>query len=57
VRARLSTGEFGVLRMLGGNIPGDTRVLSVAIYDHAQTLEQIRARSSSPMGAAAARPA
>lgn len=34
-----TVGEFGVVLMLGGNIPGETRVLSVAIYDHVETLE------------------
>ncbi len=32
-------GEFGVVLMVGGNIPGKTKVLSVAIYDHVETLE------------------
>lgn len=32
-------GEFGVVLMIGGNIPGETRVLSVAIYDHVEMLE------------------
>ena len=32
-------GEFGVVLMLGGNIPGQTRVLSVQIFDHVQALE------------------
>ena len=32
-------GEFGVVLMIGGNIPGKTRVLSVAIYDHVEALE------------------
>ncbi len=31
-------GEFGVVLMIGGNIPGETRVLSIAIYDHVETL-------------------
>jgi molybdate transport system permease protein len=31
-------GEFGVVLMVGGNIPGKTRVLSIAIYDHVETL-------------------
>lgn len=31
-------GEFGVLLMVGGNIPGDTRVLSISIYEHVETL-------------------
>ena len=32
-------GEFGVVLMVGGNIPGETRVLSIAIYDHAEALD------------------
>jgi molybdate transport system permease protein len=32
-------GEFGVVLMIGGNIPGKTRVLSVALYDHVESLE------------------
>jgi molybdate transport system permease protein len=32
-------GEFGVVLMLGGNIPGETRVLSVAIYNHVEAME------------------
>jgi len=32
-------GEFGVVLMIGGNIPEKTRVLSVAIYDHVEALE------------------
>ena len=32
-------GEFGVVLMIGGNIPGETRVLSVAIYDHVESLQ------------------
>ena len=31
-------GEFGVVLMVGGNIPGETRVISVAIYDHVEML-------------------
>lgn len=34
-----TVGEFGVVMMIGGNIPGQTRVASVAIYDHVQALE------------------
>lgn len=34
-----TVGEFGVVLMLGGNIPGETRVLSVAIYNHAEAME------------------
>jgi molybdate transport system permease protein len=32
-------GEFGVVLMVGGNIPGATRVLSMQIYNHVETLE------------------
>ncbi len=32
-------GEFGVVLMVGGNIPGETRVVSIAIYDHVESLE------------------
>ena len=32
-------GEFGVVLMIGGNIPGRTRTLSVAIFDHVEALE------------------
>ena len=34
-----TVGEFGVVLMIGGNIPGATRVLSVAIYDHVEASE------------------
>jgi len=34
-----TVGEFGVVLMIGGSIPGETKVLSVAIYDHVETLE------------------
>jgi molybdate transport system permease protein len=32
-------GEFGVVLMVGGNIPGATRTVSIAIYDHVQALD------------------
>lgn len=32
-------GEFGVVLMIGGNIPHETRVVSIAIYDHVETLD------------------
>lgn len=32
-------GEFGVVLMIGGNIPGKTQVLSIAIYDHVEALQ------------------
>jgi molybdate transport system permease protein len=34
-----TVGEFGVVLMIGGNIPGKTRVLSVALFDHVEALE------------------
>jgi molybdate transport system permease protein len=34
-----TVGEFGVVLMIGGNIPARTKVLSVAIYDHVEALE------------------
>jgi molybdate transport system permease protein len=34
-----TVGEFGVVLMIGGNIPGATRVLSVALYDHVEAGE------------------
>ncbi len=34
-----TVGEFGVVLMMGGNIPGETRVLSVAIYGHVEAGE------------------
>ena len=34
-----TVGEFGIVLMLGGNIPGKTRVMSVQIYDLVETLE------------------
>ena len=33
-----TVGEFGVVLMVGGNIPGETRVLSIAIYEYVETL-------------------
>ena len=34
-----TVGEFGLVLMIGGNIPGATRVVSVQIYDHVEALE------------------
>jgi molybdate transport system permease protein len=34
-----TVGEFGVVLMIGGNIPGETRVVSVQIFDHVEALE------------------
>lgn len=36
-------GEFGVVLMVGGNIPGETKVVSIAIYDHVEALEYSQA--------------
>ena len=36
-------GEFGVVLMIGGNIPGETKVLSIAIYDYVESLEWAQA--------------
>jgi molybdate transport system permease protein len=33
-------GEFGVVLMVGGNIPGETRTLSIAIYDRVQAFDE-----------------
>ena len=38
-------GEFGVVLMVGGNIPGETRVLSIAIYDHVESLRYAEAHT------------
>ena len=38
-----TVGEFGVVLMIGGNIPGQTRVVSVQIYDHVEALEYTQA--------------
>ena len=42
-----TVGEFGVVLMIGGNIPGKTQVLSIAIYDHVETLEYDQAHQLS----------
>ena len=34
-----AVGEFGVVLMIGGNVPGRTKVLSIAIYDYVERLE------------------
>ena len=38
-----TVGEFGVVLMIGGNIPGKTKVVSIAIYDHVESLEYANA--------------
>ena len=40
-------GEFGVVLMVGGNIPGETRVISIAIYDHVESLDYATAHQMS----------
>jgi molybdate transport system permease protein len=38
-----TVGEFGVVLMIGGNIPHQTRVVSVQIYNHVEALEYAQA--------------
>jgi len=38
-----TVGEFGVVLMIGGNIPGQTRVVSVQLYDHVEALDYAQA--------------
>jgi molybdate transport system permease protein len=38
-------GEFGVVLMIGGNIPGETKVASIAIYDAVETMDYSSANS------------
>lgn len=38
-----TVGEFGVVLMVGGNIPGQTKVISIAIYEHVETLDYTQA--------------
>jgi len=40
-----TVGEFGVVLMIGGNIPGRTQVLSMAIYNHVEALEYANAHA------------
>jgi molybdate transport system permease protein len=42
-----AVGEFGVVLMVGGNIPGVTRTLSIAIYDDVQALDYASAGRTS----------
>jgi molybdate transport system permease protein len=39
-------GEFGVVLMVGGNLPGVTRTISIAIYDHVQALQYEEANAT-----------
>jgi molybdate transport system permease protein len=38
-----TVGEFGVVLMIGGNIPGRTEVLSIALFNHVEALEYAEA--------------
>ncbi|MGQ0664778.1 MAG: molybdate ABC transporter permease subunit [Pseudomonadota bacterium] len=40
-------GEFGVVLMMGGNIPGETRTISIAIYDRVQAFDEAAAAAMS----------
>ena len=40
-------GEFGVVLMVGGSIPGETKVISIAIYEHVETLRYAEAHQLS----------
>jgi len=44
-----TVGEFGVVLMIGGNIPGVTRVASVQIYDHVEAMEYLDAHRLSAL--------
>ncbi|MEM9878811.1 MAG: molybdate ABC transporter permease subunit, partial [Pseudomonadota bacterium] len=44
-----TVGEFGVVLMVGGNIPGETRVISIAIYEHVETLRYAEAHQLSAL--------
>ena len=42
-----TVGEFGVILMIGGNIPGRTQLASLAIYSHVETMEYAKAHEIS----------
>ena len=42
-----TVGEFGIVLMIGGSIPGETRVVSVQIYDHVESLQYAQAHALS----------
>ena len=44
-----TVGEFGVVLMIGGNIPGETRTISIAIYDRVQAFDEGAAASMSAL--------
>jgi molybdate transport system permease protein len=40
-----TVGEFGVVLMIGGNIPGQTKVVSIALYDYVERLQWLEAHA------------
>ncbi|MBI2319191.1 MAG: molybdate ABC transporter permease subunit, partial [Betaproteobacteria bacterium] len=44
-----TVGEFGVVLMMGGNIPGETRTISIAIYDRVQAFDDRAAAAMSAL--------
>lgn len=44
-----TVGEFGVVLMIGGNIPGETQVVSIAIYDHVEAVDYASAHTLSAL--------
>ena len=44
-----TVGEFGVVLMMGGNIPGETRMVSIDIFDHVESMEYDQAHILSAM--------
>lgn len=42
-----TVGEFGVVLMVGGNIPGETRVVAIAVFEHVETLDYSAAHALS----------
>jgi len=42
-----TVGEFGVVLMVGGNIPGQTKVVSIQIYEHVETIDYAQAHALS----------
>lgn len=42
-----TVGEFGVVLMIGGNIPGETQVLSILLFDHVESLQYAQAHKLS----------
>ncbi len=44
-----TVGEFGIVLMVGGNLPGETRVISIAIYEQVETLDYAAAHTLSSL--------